>query len=251
VDRRYFGLDAVPSLPEMTRAAIEVLARSGKGFFLMVEGGNIDYAGHDNDAGSMLQEILELDGAVQVAAEFQSKVPETLIVVTADHGTGGFSFTYGDWGPPVKIDLPSGLQYRTDHQYPTADALATLGRQRASYDTMLDMAGSSPDRLVETVKELTGLVLTPEEARAALVRDSEGHAWTVDFRPFYGDEESNPSCLLGRALAPHTYVVWSTGGHTIDPVLTFGRGPGAERLRGVYPDTFLYTVMKEVLAGSP
>jgi alkaline phosphatase len=250
-DRRYFGLDAVPTLPEMTRAALDVLARSKKGFFLMVEGGNIDYAGHDNDAGSMLQEILELDAAVQVGIDFQNARPETLIVVTADHGTGGFSFTYGDWGPPVTATLPSGLEYRTDHQYPTAEALAALGRQRASYDTILQEGGSSPERLIDAVRRITGFTLTPEEARGALARDSEGHAWTIDFRPFYGDEESNPSCLLGRALAAKTYVVWSTGGHTIEPVLTFGRGPGAERLRGVYDDTFLYTVMKETLAGRP
>lgn len=247
VDRRYRGLDAVPSLPEMTKAALEVLARSSSGFFLMVEGGNIDYAGHDNDAGSMLQEILEFDAAIQAGVDFQTKRPETLVIVTADHSTGGFSFSYEDGGPPVVVQLASGLEYRTDHQYPGVDALATLGRQRASYDTILEESGSSPDRLVEAVKRLSGLTLTLEEARAALVRDSQGRAWPIDFRPFYGDDESNPSCLLARALARKTYVAWSTGGHTIDPVLTFGRGPGADRLRGVYPDTFLYTVIKDAL----
>ncbi len=64
------------------------------------------------------------------------------------------------------------------------------------------------------------------------------------------DYDSSPMCLVGRALARHTSVGWSTGGHTSDPVFAFGAGPGAEKLRGVYPNTHLYDVMKETLEGS-
>jgi len=53
--------------------------------------------------------------------------------------------------------------------------------------------------------------------------------------------------LLGLALAEHSFVVWSTGEHTSDPVPTYGRGPGAEKLRGIYPNTHIYTVMRETL----
>ncbi len=90
------GLESVPSLKDMTTAALDVLSRADSGFFLMVEGGRIDYGGHDNDAGTMLHEILDFDEALGAVLDFQESRPDTLVIVTADHGTGGFSFTYGE-----------------------------------------------------------------------------------------------------------------------------------------------------------
>lgn len=250
VDTRTMGLDSVPSLKDSTLAALEVLARSDAGFFLMVEGGRIDYGGHDNDAGAMLNEILDFDAALGAGMAFQRVHPETLVIVTADHGTGGFTFTYGDMdGQPESQVLPSGLSYHPDHRYPGRRHLELLRNQSASFEYMLTKAAGSAEQLIETVREHTSLSMTMEEAREALVRDSEGNAWVEDFRHFYGDVESNPACLLGRALARHTFVVWSTGGHTTEPVLTFGRGPGAEGLRGIYENTHVHDVMKDALGG--
>jgi len=82
-----------------------------------------------------------------------------------------------------------------------------------------------------------------------VARNSQGLAETHDFREFYADYESTPQCLIGRALARQTHVVWSTGGHTMDPVLTYGSGPGAEGLRGLYVNTRLHTLMKEAITG--
>ncbi|HSF15332.1 MAG TPA: alkaline phosphatase [Vicinamibacteria bacterium] len=248
VDRRLLALEEVPALDVMTRASLDVLERSESGFFLMVEAGRIDYAGHDNDAGTMLQEILEFDRAIAVGMDFQERHPETLIVVTADHGTGGFSFTYGDWdGMPDPIALKSGLVYQPEHRYPSVEHLARLGQQSASFGLMLERAQGRAERLVEVVHAYTALSMTLDEARGALLRDETGRAWTVDFRQFYGDQASTPACLLGRALARHTHVVWSTGGHTSEPVMTFARGPSAERLRGVYYHSRVYEIVKAVL----
>jgi len=250
VDTRAMGLDGVPSLEDSTTAALEVLARSDAGFFLMVEGGRIDYGGHDNDAGAMLHEILDFDAALGAGIAFQRAHRETLIIVTADHGTGGFSFTYADLeGPPAIQALPSGLSYHPDTSYPGRRHLELLGNQSASFLYMLTKAAGSPESLIEAVREHTGLSITMEEARQALVRDSEGNAWLEESRQFYGDTESNPACLLARALAPQTFVVWSTGGHTSGPVLTFGRGPGAQGLRGIYENTHVHDVMKDALGG--
>ena len=250
VDTRTMGLDGVPSLKDSTKAALAVLARSEAGFFLMVEGGRIDYAGHDNDAGTMLNEILDFDAALGAGIEFQRAHPETLVIVTADHGTGGFTFTYGDFDVrPESQVLPSGLSYHPDHRYPERRHLELLRNQSASFVYMLKKVAGSPERLIETVREHVGLSMTMEEAREAMVRDSEGNAWTKDFRHFYGDQDSSPACLLGRALARQTFVVWSTGGHTTEPVLTFGCGPGAEGLRGIYDNTHIHDVMKEALSG--
>lgn len=250
VDTRAMGLDGVPSLKDSTTAALEVLARADAGFFLMVEGGRIDYGGHDNDAGAMLNEILDFDEAIGAAIAFQREHPETLVIVTADHGTGGFSFTYGDLdGQPESQALPNGLWYHPDTDYPERRHLELLGNQSASFGHMLVEAADSPERLIETVREHTGLSMTVEEAREALARDPDGDAWLDDFRHFYSDRDSNPACLLGRALARQTFVVWSTGGHTSEPLLTFGRGPGAEGLRGIYENTHVHDVMKAALGG--
>jgi len=251
VDTRAMSLDGVPSLTDSTTAALEVLARSDAGFFLMVEAGRIDYGGHDNDAGAMLHEILDFDAALGAGIAFQRAHPETLIIVTADHGTGGFSFTYGDMdGQPESQVLPNGLSYEPHMDYPGQRHLELLRNQTASFVYMLAEAAGSPEDLIETVREHTGLSMTIEGAREALVRDAEGNAWLERSRHYYyNDTDSNPACLLARVLARQTFVVWSTGGHTSGPLLTFGRGPGAQGLRGLYDNTHVHDVIKDALGG--
>lgn len=86
------------TLTQTTALAIEKL-QNGKGFFLMVEGGKIDWASHSNDAGSMVREVIDLSDAVKVALDFYRKYPkQTLIVVTADHETGGLGVGSGEGG---------------------------------------------------------------------------------------------------------------------------------------------------------
>lgn len=81
-----------PSLPEMTRAALAWLAPDPQGFFLLVEGSQPDWRGHENASlDSLTAEVLDLDRAVGVALEFARQNPETLVVVTADHETGGLA----------------------------------------------------------------------------------------------------------------------------------------------------------------
>jgi alkaline phosphatase len=90
-----------------------------------------------------------------------------------------------------------------------------------------------------------------DEAREALVRDEQGFAGTTEFRHYHRYPDNSAAAVLGLALARHTYVVWSTGEHTSDPVPTYGRGPGAEKLRGIYPNTHIYSVMRETLENGP
>ncbi len=249
VDRRNLGLDRVPSLKELTEAAISVLERGGKGFFLMVEGGRIDHAAHDNDAGTMLQEILAFDDAVDAGMRFQAEHPDTLVIVTADHATGGFSWTYSLQEEAFELPLSSGEIYRSSWYYPGKKEMEMLGRQTVSFESILKRSGMDVDRLMEEVEKGVGLVLTREEAERVLERNEKGHAVPTDFAPFYADYESAAQAMLGRALARQTSVVWSTGGHTSDPLLTFGSGPGAEKLRGLYMDVHIHDVIKSALEG--
>jgi len=249
LDRRYMKWDRIPSLAAMTDAALTILDRHDKGFFLMVEGGRIDHAGEDNDAGTMLHETLEFDEAVEACMSYQAENPETLLIAATDHGTGGFSFSYMLRTDPREVPLPSGETYRRRYTYPGKHYLELVGKQSASYLQILAEADGDPDALIEATERVTGFVLSPDEAARVLVRNSEGHAETDDFKEFYLDPETSAPSLLGRALARQSFIVWSTGGHTTELVPVFGSGPGAEALRGVYPNYRLYTVMKEALGG--
>ncbi|HEU4402039.1 MAG TPA: alkaline phosphatase, partial [Candidatus Polarisedimenticolia bacterium] len=84
------GVAAAPGLVEMTRRAIDLLKGTGQPFFLMVEGGRIDHAGHDNWVRTLIDETAAFDAAVGVAvAALDPK--STLVLVTADHETGGLA----------------------------------------------------------------------------------------------------------------------------------------------------------------
>ena len=80
-----------PTLAEMTAAAIEILKKDPDGFFLMVEGGQIDWAAHDNHTENVIANTLALDEAVAVAKEYVDGAGDSLLIVTADHETGGMS----------------------------------------------------------------------------------------------------------------------------------------------------------------
>ena len=84
-----------PSLAEMTRRALEILSRSSKGFFIMIEGSQIDWASHKNNAEYTIRQTLLFDDAVKLAVDFALKNRNTLVVVTADHETGGMAINGG------------------------------------------------------------------------------------------------------------------------------------------------------------
>ena len=83
------GLGKLPHLSEMTQTALAILDNDRDGFFLMVEGGKIDHAGHENDIQRQVKETVEFSKAVQVALNWAQNRNDTLIIVTADHETGG------------------------------------------------------------------------------------------------------------------------------------------------------------------
>lgn len=99
-----------PSLVEMTQKAIDILSQDPDGFFLMIEGGQIDWACHANDAANAITDTIGLDEAVAVGKDYASMVVDTLIIVTADHETGGMSvdLTAGDQGPFL---MPDGTPF--------------------------------------------------------------------------------------------------------------------------------------------
>lgn len=98
-------------LPDATEMAIRMLDKNDKGFFVMIEGSQIDWGGHANDAAYIVDEMVDFDNAVGKALEFAAKDGETLVIVTADHETGGF----GIIGGSITEGLVQGAFLIKDH----------------------------------------------------------------------------------------------------------------------------------------
>lgn len=84
-----------PSLSRLTKKAIEILAKNNNGFFLMVEGSQIDWGGHENDQDYVISELMDLDKSIGIGLDFAESDQQTLVIVTADHETGGFAIHDG------------------------------------------------------------------------------------------------------------------------------------------------------------
>ncbi|GHT14981.1 alkaline phosphatase [Bacteroidia bacterium] len=83
-------------LPDAVSAALDILKNNEKGFFLMVEGSQIDWGGHAKNQEQVINEMLDFDRTIKVAFDFAEKNPNTLVVITADHETGGLSIVGGN-----------------------------------------------------------------------------------------------------------------------------------------------------------
>ena len=90
-----YAAERTVSLKELTQKAIEILSQDNDGFFLMVEGSQIDWAGHKNDGTNVVAEVVDFDNAVGAGLDFAAQDGSTLVIITADHETGGFALLGG------------------------------------------------------------------------------------------------------------------------------------------------------------
>ena len=147
-----------PSLEQMTKMAIAILSQDPDGFFLMVEGGQIDWACHAQDAENAIGDTLGFDQAVARAVEFAQSEPLTLVIVAADHETGGMSVGEIPSGLPSEdgpFTMPEGKQFyvnwTTDYhtaatvpvsaQGPAANLASGEFENTYIYDIMFTSAG--------------------------------------------------------------------------------------------------------------
>jgi hypothetical protein len=102
-------------LPDAVDLAIKSLDARGDGFFLMVEGSQIDYQGHGNSTEGVIDEVLDFDRAIRLALDFAERDGETLVVITADHETGGMTILNGSYtDSTVVAQFNTGLEYIGD-----------------------------------------------------------------------------------------------------------------------------------------
>ena len=258
------AIASLPSLAQMTKSSLDLLDRKPNGFFLMVEGGLIDYAGHDNDAGTMLQETLDFDESIQVAMNYVDRHPDTLLIVTADHETGGFGFAYGK-EIEFELALPSGLAYHKPYDFAAFTKYDYLIKQKKSFRGILDpitkklypakgadksyAMDEAVKELLATMKKETAYHLDEQEARRILDRKPGAKdASPDDFAEFYVHSSIHPD-ILGREVSDQNHAVWASGTHTATPVLTMAKGPSryADRVRGFIDNTDIFKIIEDAL----
>ena len=205
-----------PTLAEIVEKGIELLD-GPDGFFLMCEGGKVDYAGHANDAGGSVAEQLSLDDAVKVATRFAKAHPgETLIVTTGDHETGGL--IRGITGAGATFD-PALLK----HQRCTASKFSSILKNAQEKN-----AAFSFDDAMALVRENFGL------GGPVPLTDADRDELKKAF------EQKKPAEFAGaakRILSAHAGLAWKSGGHTALPTMTTAEGPGSEILEGMTDNT--------------
>ncbi|MEY1638296.1 alkaline phosphatase [Tenuifilum osseticum] len=208
------------SLADITRKAIEVVDNPN-GFFIMVEGGKIDWAAHDNDAATVIHEVLAFARAIDVALEFYRKHPhETLIVVTADHETGGLSIGNRENKYDFHVKL---LHYQTASEERLHKLIAEYKEQnpKAKFDDLLKF-----------LSDKTGLSKDIElnENDIKMLND----AYNVAFKGLKSNEkttysETDPISKVSiQILNSKAAVGWTSGSHTGQPVPVFAIGSGQQ-----------------------
>jgi len=202
IDRQEFA-PKQPSLEEMTIKAIEILSqkRGSKGFFLMVEASQVDWAAHANDPAHLMSDLMQFDRAVKAALDFAKKDGNTLVLALSDHNTGGMSI--GNYNTS-----------NTYSQMKLEQLLNPIRKMKLSAPGLLRKVGNdkTPEKIKQVVKEYWDIDITDEDANAIIA---------ISLR-----DKDDPYNGFGEVLCPkYTTIGWSTHGHTGGDVPLFAYGP--------------------------
>ncbi|MCP4272473.1 MAG: alkaline phosphatase [Gammaproteobacteria bacterium] len=239
----------IPTLTEMSKKALATLSKNKNGFFLMIEAGLIDWAAHYNDTGTMLHEMLDANEMLNSVLDWAKQRDDTLIVVTADHETGGFGFSYSSANLPKSQKLATApfqnTVFKPNFNYGNPLILDKLYNQQLSYtelfndkfDTLPDKE-QTPYKLKELVNRYTSFEIT--EFQAARILEKKNNSYYVKNHKsldhkvipnikvneafFSYPVDDNRRNLLAVEVASSQSVVWSNGNHTATPVLVFSKG---------------------------
>ncbi|USK74637.1 alkaline phosphatase [Peribacillus frigoritolerans] len=204
-----------PSLADMTSSAIQRLNKDKNGFFLMVEGSQVDWAGHDNDIVGAMSEMEDFEKAYKAAMEFAKKDKHTLVVATADHSTGGFSIgakgIYNWYGEPIKA-------------------------AKRTPDFMADAIVKGAD-VEKTLKQYIN---------QNVVKLTDGEIKTVT-EAAKSKNVTNVDNAIEAIFDNRTNTAWTTGGHTGEDVPVYAYGPYKERFAGQVDNTDQAKIIFELL----
>ena len=216
------------TLKQITESAIDFLMKDNKkGFFLMVEGGKIDWACHNNDPATAFAETVDMDQAISVAYEFYKKHPkETLIVVSADHETGGLGLGTGTYTLNLRV---------LSHQQQSLDALSRLitdlRRQETSWEQVKAL-------LAERMGFWDELSLTWEQEKA--LRDAYETSFVkhkVEFKETLYSKTEPLAVVANEVMCEIAHLGWTSGSHTAEYVPVYAAGAGSELFMGKMDNT--------------
>ena len=241
--------DDMWALADYVEKGIEVLDNE-KGFFMMCEGGKIDWACHANDAASAIHDTQALADAVQVAVDFAAEHPdETLIVVTGDHETGGMTIGFAGTDYDTYLDLLENQ--KISYAKFDSDYVAAYKENKTSFeDVMADVEklfglktqGEEGDKLVLTEYEL-------EQLRAAYEKSINGTAaseYEQEEYVLYGTYEPL-SVTLTHIINNKSGISFTSYSHTGLPVAVLAQGVNSEVFDGYYDNTQIYQKMADML----
>ncbi len=242
------------SLKDYLKSAISFLDND-QGFFIMAEGGKIDWACHENDLATEIHEVLAFDEAVQVALEFYKQHPEeTLIVITADHETGGL--TMGTKHLEYNTFLPLLAHQNVSYHF-FGDSIINpyiRNNPKASFSGALQLIqqyfglGDATKSMTNDMGVSQSLALTLEEKQALeeaydLLKKKLNHTISEEEDQIYNQRyESYYNAVAQTAakiLANKVGISWVTFKHTATPVPVRAIGVGAEHFTGLYENTDL------------
>ena len=209
------------SLAQIVDIAIQRLSQHDR-FFMMAEGGKIDYAGHGNDGATNIQEVLDFDRAIQVAYRFYEQHPdETLIVVTADHETGGMALGNNQ---PLRLERLAHQKCSSDTLSARLTALCQQYAEQLTWEQVKAFLAANTGLFGElSVAAEEEAVL--QEAFSNMMRQQES------LKTLYADINA----LAAKAKELVNYKAglgWTTHSHTATAVPVFAVGVGAERFTG-------------------
>ena len=238
------------SLADYVEKGIEVLSDDEDGFFMMCEGGKIDWACHANDAASSIHDTKALADAVQVAIDFAAEHPEeTLILVTGDHETGGLTIGFAGTDYDTYLDLLESQ--KISYAKFDSDYVAKYKENKTSFeDVMKDVTklfglkteGEEGDKLVLTEYEL-------EQLRAAYEKSVNGTAasqYEQEEYVLYGTYEPL-SVTITHIINNKSGVSFTSYSHTGLPVAVLAHGVNAEVFNGYYDNTEIYDKLADML----
>ena len=241
--------DDMWSLADYVEKGIEVLDND-TGFFMMCEGGKIDWACHANDAGSSIHDTQALADAVQVAIDFAAEHPdETLILVTGDHETGGLTIGFAGTDYDTYLDLLENQ--KISYAKFDSDYVASYKENKTPFEDVLSdieelfglkAQGAADDKLVLTEYEM-------EQLRAAYEKSVNGTAasqYEQEEYVLYGTYEPL-SVTITHIINNKSGISFTSYSHTGLPVAFLAEGVGAENFSGYYDNTQIYEKMADLL----
>jgi len=209
---------------KMTEKSLELL--EGKPFFLMVEGSQIDWCGHMNDIGCAMAEMDDFAKAVETAKAYVDRHPNTLLIVTADHSTGGLAI--GD-----KVN-------KKDKSLPESDRAKTY----TWYPEVIKNIKASSYTIAKALRESKNIKVTFKEYTSITLKQNEYHQITEAI-----DNKEKVRVVATEIINRRSHTGWSTHGHTAVDVQTFAYGKGSQKFKGFMDNTDIAKKLFEVLTG--